>query len=82
MFSIRTENGVFHPIGKGVFHLIGKHVFVQSAGIYNNLEINGFSIRVCQEIDVELNRHQVKSLKELENVSQLKNGKLFSTSKE
>ena len=60
-------NSVRSPMAEGIFKkLIGRKVFVQSAGIYNNLEINGFSIRVCQEIDVELKRHQVKSLDELE----------------
>ena len=60
-------NSVRSPMAEGIFKkLIGRRVFVQSAGIYNNPEINGFSIRVCQEIDVELKRHQVKSLDELE----------------
>ena len=56
-------------MAEGIFKkLIGTRIFVQSAGIYNNLEINGFSIKVCREIDVELNRHQVKSLAELEKL--------------
>jgi len=62
-------NSVRSPMAEGIFKkLIGRRIFVQSAGIYNNLEINGFSIKVCREIDVELNRHQVKSLAELEKL--------------
>ena len=62
-------NSVRSPMAEGIFKkLIGTRIFVQSAGIYNNLEINGFSIKVCREIDVELNRHQVKSLAELEKL--------------
>ncbi len=61
-------NSVRSPMAEGIFKkIIGRKVFVQSAGVYNSLEINGFSIRVCKEIDVELNLHQVKSLDELEN---------------
>ena len=60
-------NSVRSPMAEGIFKkLIGRRVFVQSAGIYNSLEINGYSITVCKEIDVELNLHQVKSLEELE----------------
>ncbi len=54
-------------MAEGIFKkLLGRKIFVQSAGIYNNLEINGFSIKVCREINIELKRHQVKSLVELE----------------
>ncbi len=60
-------NSVRSPMAEGIFKkLVGRSVFVQSAGVYNSLEINGFSIAVCKEIDVELNLHQVKSLEELE----------------
>ena len=45
---------------------MGRNIFVQSAGIYDTLEIDGFSVRVCDEIDVKLNTHRVRSLKEAE----------------
>ena len=62
-------NSVRSPMAEGIFKkLVGRKVFVQSAGIYNNLEINGFSIRVCKEIDIELNSHQVKSLENMEKM--------------
>ncbi len=60
-------NSVRSPMAEGIFKkLFGKKVFVQSAGIYDSLEIDGFTIRVCSEIKVELTRHQVKSLIDLE----------------
>jgi len=36
----------------------GTATYVQSVGVMNDLEIDGFSIAVCQELDVELlSRH-------------------------
>ena len=62
-------NSVRSPMAEGIFKkLVGRRIFVQSAGIYNYLEINGYSIRVCKEIDVELNLHQVKSLDNMEKM--------------
>ena len=49
-------NTVRSPMAEGIFKkLIGPNIFVQSAGIYDTLEIDGFSVRVCNEIDVKLN---------------------------
>ena len=54
-------------MAEGIFKkLIGRNIFVQSAGIFDSLEIDGFTIRVCEEIDVELNKHRVRSLSEVE----------------
>jgi len=44
----------------------GADTYVQSAGIKNDLEIDGFAISVCQEIDVELSRHRSRSFEEME----------------
>ena len=33
-------------------------IFVQSAGIFNTIEIDGFTIKVCDEIDVKLSKHK------------------------
>lgn len=46
----------------------GTDAYVQSAGLVNDLEIDGFAISVCQEVDVELSRHQSKSFEEMEEV--------------
>ncbi len=44
----------------------GTGTYVQSVGVKNDLEIDGFSIAVCQEMDVELSRHRSRSFDEME----------------
>ncbi len=44
----------------------GFDTYVQSAGVKNDLEIDGFSIAVCEEIGVELSRHRSRSFDEME----------------
>jgi protein-tyrosine-phosphatase len=44
----------------------GTGTYVQSVGVHNDLEIDGFSIAVCQEIGVELARHRSRSFDEME----------------
>ena len=46
--------------------LYGTATYVQSAGVKSDLEIDGFAIAVCQEIDVELSRHRTRSFDEME----------------
>ena len=46
--------------------LYGTGTYVQSVGVINDLEIDGFSIAVCDEIDVELSRHKSRSFDEME----------------
>jgi protein-tyrosine-phosphatase len=46
--------------------LFGTGTYVQSVGVINDLEIDGFSIAVCEEIDVELSRHRSRSFDEME----------------
>ena len=43
----------------------GTGTYVQSVGVRNDLEVDGFSIAVCQEIDVELERHRSRSFDEM-----------------
>lgn len=44
----------------------GMETYVQSVGVKNDLEIDGFAIAVCQEIGVELSRHRSRSFDEME----------------
>ena len=44
----------------------GQKAYVQSAGVKNDIEIDGFSIAVCQEIGVELARHRSRSFQEMQ----------------
>ncbi len=45
----------------------GTGTYVQSVGVRNDMEIDGFSIAVCQEMDVELGRHRSRSFDEMED---------------
>lgn len=44
----------------------GTGTYVQSVGVKNDLEIDGFCVAVCQEVDVELSRHRSRSFDEME----------------
>ena len=46
--------------------LYGTGTYVQSAGVKSDLDIDGFSISVCDEIGVELSRHRARSFDEME----------------
>ena len=43
----------------------GTEVYVQSAGVVSDLDIDGFSIAVCKELDIELSRHRSRSFDEM-----------------
>ncbi len=61
------HNAVRSPMAEGITkRLYGHDIYVQSAGVRNDLEIDGFAISVCQEIGVELSRHRVRSFDEME----------------
>ncbi|MEM6277051.1 MAG: low molecular weight phosphatase family protein [Pseudomonadota bacterium] len=56
------HNAVRSPMAEGLMKkFYGTEAYVQSAGVYNDLEIDGFSIAVCQELGVELSRHRSRS---------------------
>ncbi len=44
----------------------GTRIFVQSAGVRSELDIDGFTIAVCAEIDVALQKHRTRSFTQLE----------------
>ena len=45
--------------------LYGQRAYVQSAGVKNDMEIDGFAVAVCQEIGVELSTHRSRSFEEM-----------------
>ncbi len=45
--------------------LHGHDIYVQSAGVMNDLEIDGFTIAVCAELGIELSRHRTRSFEEM-----------------
>jgi len=44
----------------------GANTYVQSVGVMDDQEIDGFAIAVCAEIGVELSRHQSRSFDQME----------------
>lgn len=61
------HNAVRSPMAEGIMKkFYGTDTYVQSAGVKSDMEIDGFSIAVCREIDVELERHRVRSFDEME----------------
>ena len=61
------HNAVRSPMAEGIMKkFYGTDTYVQSVGVKNDLEIDGFSIAVCAELDVELSRHRSRSFDEME----------------
>jgi len=61
------HNAVRSPMAEGIMkQFYGTDTYVQSVGVKNDLEIDGFSVAVCQELNVELSRHRSRSFDEME----------------
>lgn len=61
------HNAVRSPMAEGIMKkMYGTACYIQSAGVRNDLEIDGFAIAVCQEIGVELSRHRSRSFEEMQ----------------
>ncbi|WP_298359651.1 low molecular weight phosphatase family protein [uncultured Litoreibacter sp.] len=61
------HNAVRSPMAEGMMKkFYGTEIYVQSAGVKNDLDIDGFSVAVCAEMDVELNRHRTRSFEEMQ----------------
>ncbi|WP_120500252.1 low molecular weight phosphatase family protein [Roseovarius sp. EL26] len=61
------HNSARSPMAEGIMKkFYGTDTYVQSAGVKSDLEIDGFSIAVCEEIGVELSRHRTRSFDEME----------------
>ena len=61
------HNAVRSPMAEGIMKkLYGTGTYVQSVGVMNDLEIDGFAIAVCAELDIELSRHRSRSFDEMQ----------------
>jgi arsenate reductase len=61
------HNAVRSPMAEGIMKkLYGTDCYIQSVGVKNDLEIDGFAITVCAEVGVELARHRSRSFDEME----------------
>jgi arsenate reductase len=63
------HNAVRSPMAEGMMKkFYGQRSYVQSAGVRNDMEIDGFSIFVCLEMGIELSRHRSRSFEEMQNL--------------
>ncbi len=61
------HNAVRSPMAEGLMKkYYGSKIFVQSAGVKHDIEIDGFAVAVCDELDVKLAKHQSRSFQEME----------------
>ncbi len=61
------HNAIRSPMAEGLMKkFYGQATYVQSAGVKNDLEIDGFAVAVCEEMGVELSRHRVRSFEEMQ----------------
>ena len=60
-------NAVRSPMAEGLMKkFYGQKTYIQSAGVHNDLEIDGFAIAVCNELGIELARHRSRSFDEMQ----------------
>jgi len=60
------HNAVRSPMAEGLMKkLHGMDIYVQSAGVKNDIDVDGFAIAVCQELGIELSRHRTRSFDEM-----------------
>lgn len=61
------HNSIRSPMAEGMMKkFYGQRAYVQSAGVRNDREIDGFTVAVCREIGVELERHRTRSFDEMQ----------------
>ena len=60
------HNAVRSPMAEALMKkFYGQRAYIQSAGVKNDLEIDGFSVTVCRELGIELDRHRSRSFDEM-----------------
>ena len=61
------HNAVRSPMAEGLMKkFYGQKTYIQSVGVHNDLEIDGFAIAVCNELGIELSRHRSRSFDEMQ----------------
>ncbi len=63
------HNAVRSPMAEGLMKKrYGTKSYVQSAGVRNDMEIDGFAITVCEELDIALHRHRSRSFDQMTEI--------------
>lgn len=61
------HNAIRSPMAEGMMKkFYGQETYVQSAGVRNDMEIDGFAVAVCAELGIELARHRSRSFDEMQ----------------
>ncbi|MEC7762559.1 MAG: low molecular weight phosphatase family protein [Pseudomonadota bacterium] len=61
------HNAVRSPMAEGMMKMYyGDRVYVQSAGVKSEMDVDGFSVAVCEEIGVPLSNHRSRSFDEMQ----------------
>ena len=62
------HNAIRSPMAEGMMKkFYGRAAYVQSAGVKNDMEVDGFAIAVCDEIGVPLANHRSRSFEEMQD---------------
>ena len=62
------HNAIRSPMAEGMMKkFYGRAAYVQSAGVKNDMEIDGFAVAVCDEIGVQLENHRSRSFEEMQD---------------
>lgn len=62
------HNAIRSPMAEGMMkRFYGRAAYVQSAGVKNDLEVDGFAIAVCDEIGVPIANHRSRSFDEMQD---------------
>lgn len=62
------HNAARSPMAEGLMKkLYGTKSYVQSAGVHNDLDVDGFSVAVCEELNIQLHRHRSRSFDDMKN---------------
>ena len=62
------QNTVRSPFAEAYMKALhGRRVFVQSAGVFGEMEVDGFMVAVAAEAGVDISRHRVRSFDDMEN---------------
>lgn len=61
------HNAVRSPMAEGILKkLHGHRIYVQSAGVFHDLDVDGFMVAVAAEIDIDISQHRARSFDDMD----------------
>ncbi|MDN5568721.1 MAG: low molecular weight phosphatase family protein [Paracoccus sp. (in: a-proteobacteria)] len=62
------HNAIRSPMAEGMMKkFYGHAAYVQSAGVKNDMDVDGFAITVCDEVGIPLANHRSRSFEEMQD---------------